>query len=100
MSSSGINVSHSLHLFRSSVKPPSQVIRYSALFFGILYGITHQATLTTQARLNSARREQEHQSSIVEKAREEFGKRGKKTEGSGGESSLFCCQEDFSENFN
>jgi F-type H+-transporting ATP synthase subunit e len=52
-----------------------QVARYSALGFGIIYGIYHQATLTSSAKLAATKREYEHKQKLIEQAKAEYSKR-------------------------
>jgi F-type H+-transporting ATP synthase subunit e len=52
-----------------------QVARYSALGFGIIYGLYHQATLTSSAKLAATKREYEHKEKLIEKAKAEYFKK-------------------------
>lgn len=52
-----------------------QVARYSALGFGIIYGIYHQATLTSSAKLAATKREYEHKQKLIEQAKAEYSKK-------------------------
>lgn len=57
-----------------------QVLRYSALGFGVAYGIRHQSTLTAKAKQNQIERDQ---LSLVESAKKEYAKKfSPKEEGS------------------
>ncbi|KAF3482113.1 uncharacterized protein GIQ15_04872 [Arthroderma uncinatum] len=48
------------------------VLRYSALFAGVFYGLYHQSTLNTQARAAQIEREYKRQESLIERAKTEF----------------------------
>lgn len=62
-----------------------KVLRYSALGGGVLYGYTHQASITAKTKILQAERERAHQASIKEKAHEAFVRRNDpKPEGNGG----------------
>lgn len=54
---------------------PPQVLRFSALGFGVAYGIWHQSTLTAKAKHNQIEREHQHQLSLREKAKKEYAKK-------------------------
>jgi hypothetical protein len=62
-----------------------QVLRYSALGAGILYGFYHQAKLSASAKAAAINREYEHKQSLIEKAKAEYAKKnlppGSKTAG-------------------
>ncbi|KIM97746.1 hypothetical protein OIDMADRAFT_20220 [Oidiodendron maius Zn] len=51
------------------------VARYSALGFGIIYGIYHQATLTSSAKLAATKREYDHKQKLIEQAKAEYSKK-------------------------
>lgn len=51
------------------------VLRFSALGFGVAYGIWHQSTLTAKAKHNQIQREYQHQLSLTEKAKKEYAKK-------------------------
>jgi hypothetical protein len=65
-------------------------LRYSALFFGIIYGFSHQRTLNANARAAHAENEYKHKESLIQKAKLEFAKKNMppqaKTANGGGES--------------
>jgi F-type H+-transporting ATP synthase subunit e len=46
-----------------------QVARYSALGFGIIYGVYHQATLSSSAKLAATKREYEHKQKLIDQAK-------------------------------
>ena len=61
-------------------------MRYSALFFGIIYGFSHQRTLNASARAAHAENEYKHKESLIQKAKLEFAKKNMPpTADSGGE---------------
>ncbi|MCJ1464565.1 hypothetical protein MMC07_003178 [Pseudocyphellaria aurata] len=51
------------------------VLRFSALGFGVVYGIRHQSTLLEKAKQNQIERDYQHQLSLVEKAKKELAKK-------------------------
>ncbi|KAI1814610.1 ATP synthase subunit E [Poronia punctata] len=55
MSSSGVNV-----------------LRYSALAFGVFYGFTHQRSINASQRAAAAKKEYEHKQQLIEQAKAEF----------------------------
>jgi len=61
------------------------VLRYSALFFGVFYGFSHQRSLTATAKATHAEHEYKHKESLIQKAKAEFAKKSlppqAKTEG-------------------
>lgn len=64
-----------------------QVFRYSALLFGVLYGVYHQSTITAKTKLAQIDREYSHKESLILQAKAEFAKKNmpaeSKTEGDG-----------------
>ncbi|EEQ34858.1 F1F0 ATP synthase subunit e, mitochondrial [Microsporum canis] len=48
------------------------VLRYSALFAGVFYGLYHQSSLNTQARAAQIEREYKRQEALIEKAKAEW----------------------------
>lgn len=50
----------------------AQVLRYSALAFGVFYGFTHQRTITATSNAAHAKKEYEHQQQLIEQARAKF----------------------------
>ncbi|KAK6221050.1 F1F0 ATP synthase subunit e, mitochondrial [Pestalotiopsis sp. IQ-011] len=48
------------------------VLRYSALAFGVFYGLTHQRTITATSNAAHAKKEYEHQQQLIEQARAKF----------------------------
>jgi len=61
------------------------VLRYSALIFGVFYGFTHKRTVVTNAETAKAQAEYKHKESLIEKAKAEWAKKNlpasAKTEG-------------------
>ena len=53
----------------------SQVLRYSALIFGVLYGFQHQRTLNSNARAAHAHAEYQHKADLIQKAKLEWAKK-------------------------
>jgi len=51
------------------------VLRWSALGLGVVYGVYHQASLTSAAKLAAVNREYEHKQKLIEQAKAEFSKR-------------------------
>ncbi|KAL1861724.1 F1F0 ATP synthase subunit e, mitochondrial [Diaporthe australafricana] len=51
------------------------VLRYSALAFGVFYGFSHQRSINASNRLASEKREYEHKQQLINKAKEEFAKK-------------------------
>lgn len=51
---------------------PKQVLRYSALIFGIFYGFQHQRSVTANAQAAKAEAEYKHKESLIEKAKLEW----------------------------
>lgn len=52
-----------------------QVLRYSALAFGVFYGFSHQRSINSSNRLASEKREYEHKQQLIKTAKEEFAKK-------------------------
>ena len=52
-----------------------QVLRYSALTFGVFYGFSHQRSINASNRVASEKREYEHKQQLIQKAKEEFAKK-------------------------
>ncbi|KAI0862026.1 ATP synthase subunit E [Xylaria cubensis] len=50
------------------------VLRYSALAFGVFYGFTHQRSITTTQRAAAAKKEYEHKQHLIEQAKAEYSK--------------------------
>ncbi|PSS25137.1 hypothetical protein M430DRAFT_133318 [Amorphotheca resinae ATCC 22711] len=55
------------------------VARYSALGFGIIYGLYHQAQLSSAAKLAALDREYQHKQSLIEKAKAEYSKKSQQS---------------------
>ena len=92
MSASGVNVGNTSS---SSGREPTykrlqQVLRYSALAFGVFYGFYHQSSLLAQQKLNEINREYQAKESLIAKAKAEYTKKTmpqeSKTEGGGSKS--------------
>ena len=52
-----------------------QVLRYSALIFGVFYGFLHQRTLNAEAREAHAKQEYKHKESLIQQAKMEWAKK-------------------------
>lgn len=67
----------------------SQVLRYSALLFGVFYGFSHQRTINANAKAAHAEHEYKHKEALIQKAKAEFAKKNlppqAKTADGGGE---------------
>ncbi|KAI1776513.1 ATP synthase subunit E [Hypoxylon cercidicola] len=50
------------------------VLRYSALAFGVFYGFTHQRSINSTTRAAAAKREYQHKQQLIEQARAEYAK--------------------------
>ncbi|KAI0906382.1 ATP synthase E chain-domain-containing protein [Ustulina deusta] len=50
------------------------VLRYSALAFGVFYGFTHQRSITASQRAAAAKKEYEHKQRLIEQAKAEYSK--------------------------
>ncbi|KAI1399954.1 ATP synthase subunit E [Hypoxylon fuscum] len=50
------------------------VLRYSALAFGVFYGFTHQRSITSATKAQAAKREYQHKQQLIEQARAEYAK--------------------------
>ncbi|KAI8629359.1 ATP synthase E chain-domain-containing protein [Xylariaceae sp. FL1651] len=48
------------------------VLRYSALAFGIFYGFTHQRSITASQRAAAAKRDYEHKQHLIDQAKAEY----------------------------
>lgn len=51
------------------------VLRYSALVFGVAYGVYHQASLNTKARVAEVDREYRRKEKLIEQAKAEWKKK-------------------------
>ncbi|EFW22159.1 uncharacterized protein CIMG_10888 [Coccidioides immitis RS] len=51
------------------------VLRYSALFFGVFYGFYHQSSLNAQAKAAQQDREYHRKEQLIEQAKAEFARR-------------------------
>ena len=63
-----------IHQLTSSPRSP-QVLRYSALAFGVFYGFYHQRSLTAQLKMNEINREYQHKESLIQQAKAEYTKK-------------------------
>lgn len=61
-----------------------QVLRYSALAFGVFYGFTHQRSITANVNAAAAKREFEHKKHLIEQAKAEFSKKKNPTQANSG----------------
>jgi F-type H+-transporting ATP synthase subunit e len=52
-----------------------QVLRYSALFAGVFYGLWHQSSLNSRSRSAELDREYKHKESLIEQAKAEWKKK-------------------------
>lgn len=52
-----------------------QVLRYSALAFGVFYGYSHQRTITATQKAAAEKHVYEHKQQLIEKAKAEFAKK-------------------------
>ncbi|KAI2622892.1 ATP synthase subunit E [Hypomontagnella submonticulosa] len=50
------------------------VLRYSALAFGVFYGFTHQRSLTASQKAAAAKEEYKHKQQLIEQAKLEYAK--------------------------
>ncbi|KAL2037645.1 hypothetical protein N7G274_009590 [Stereocaulon virgatum] len=71
----------------SLTNPPLQVLRYSALATGIVYGIYHQSAILAKTKTDQIDKEYQQKSGLIQKAKAEWVKktmpRESKTEGGG-----------------
>ncbi|KAK7744931.1 F1F0 ATP synthase subunit e, mitochondrial [Cytospora paraplurivora] len=51
------------------------VLRYSALAFGVFYGFSHQRSINAANRAAAEKREYEHKQELIEKAKAEFARK-------------------------
>lgn len=72
-----------------------QVLRWSALAFGVFYGFSHQSSLTSHAKAAKIDREYQHKESLIQQAKAEWLKKTlppeKKTETGGGTWRLYSA---------
>ncbi|KAI0484914.1 ATP synthase subunit E [Xylariaceae sp. FL0804] len=50
------------------------VLRYSALAFGVFYGFTHQRSITSSQKAAAAQKEYDHKQSLISRAKSEYQK--------------------------
>ncbi|KAI0009125.1 ATP synthase subunit E [Xylariaceae sp. FL0662B] len=50
------------------------VLRYSALAFGVFYGFTHQRSITAAQKAAAAQKQYEHKQHLIEQAKAEYQK--------------------------
>ncbi|KAJ2982321.1 hypothetical protein NUW58_g6468 [Xylaria curta] len=48
------------------------VLRYSALAFGVFYGFTHQRSITASQRAAAAKKDYEHKQHLINQAKAEY----------------------------
>ncbi|KAL8420159.1 hypothetical protein RB594_003077 [Gaeumannomyces avenae] len=53
----------------------TNVLRYTALGLGVLYGFSHQRKITSTQKTAAARHEYEHKQHLIEQAKAEFAKK-------------------------
>ncbi|KKZ67311.1 hypothetical protein EMCG_06994 [[Emmonsia] crescens] len=70
------------------------VLRYSALFAGLFYGLYHQSSLTSQAKQAQIDREYSRKESLIEQARAEYAKRNAPAEAKTTSSGVITDPED------
>ncbi|KAF2099660.1 hypothetical protein NA57DRAFT_75163 [Rhizodiscina lignyota] len=58
-----------------SVSAGVNVLRWSALGFGIFYGISHQASITAKDKLAAINKEYKHKEELISQAKAEFAKK-------------------------
>ncbi|KAK2610517.1 hypothetical protein N8I77_003942 [Diaporthe amygdali] len=51
------------------------VLRYSALAFGVFYGFSHQRSINAANRVASEKRDYEHKQQLIQKAKEEYARK-------------------------
>jgi hypothetical protein len=52
-----------------------QVLRWSALAFGVFYGFSHQRTITASSKAAADRKAYEHKKHLIEQAKAEYKKK-------------------------
>jgi F-type H+-transporting ATP synthase subunit e len=79
MASTGVNVRASSlsHLLRVPYLTllPLKVLRWAALGFGVLYGVTKQSSISSRDRMAAAKAEWDHKASLISEAKAEFNKK-------------------------
>lgn len=53
----------------------TQVLRYSALATGVLYGLSHQSSINSQAKHAEVERQYAHKAKLIEQAKAEWRKK-------------------------
>ncbi|KLU87442.1 hypothetical protein MAPG_06442 [Magnaporthiopsis poae ATCC 64411] len=53
----------------------TNVLRYTALGLGVVYGFSHQRKITSTQKAAAARHEYEHKQRLIEQAKAEFAKK-------------------------
>ena len=53
----------------------NQVLRWSALAFGVVYGISHQRSISSAAKSRELNHQYEHKAQLINKAKAEFSKK-------------------------
>ncbi|KAI1276662.1 ATP synthase subunit E [Xylaria sp. FL0933] len=64
------------------------VLRYSALAFGVFYGFTHQRSIYASQRAAAAKKEYEHKQHLIEQAKAEYSKKKNPSAASSSKSGL------------
>lgn len=61
-----------------------QVLRWSALTFGVFYGFSHQTGISSRDKSAHAQHEYERKQKLIEQAREEYRRKTQPQQSSGG----------------
>jgi len=73
MASAGVNVGEMLVIWSSRlIWIDVQVLRWSALGFGVVYGIYHQATISASDRMHAAKESYDQKQSLISQAKAEY----------------------------
>lgn len=86
-------------LFLPSLSPQlltgsAQVLRYTALVTGVGYGFYHQASIAAKTKLAHVNRQNEHQASLIAKAKAEWAKKTMPKEIKEGAGELFSLRDE------
>lgn len=65
----------------------TQVLRWSALGLGAIYGLTRQMSFNQEAKVNAEKRAYEHKQELINKARAEFEAKQNPSKGDGSKDS-------------
>jgi F-type H+-transporting ATP synthase subunit e len=52
-----------------------QVLRWSALGFGVFYGVYHQASISARDRMAAAKADYDHKAKLISEAKAEYNKK-------------------------